>query len=163
MILCESKDIAELYTLYSWKWVKDVPVHYWSCHYPNMKLGNNQYNEFLRRNDLSEELSCSFLTERVKCLCRFSFEFPDFFLWAFCRGECFPGKTRLLKRSKHSVAAAETLEPSTNIFTDRRSSQAIGVFKLLLSTLNHPASRTAPRTPSLQFLAWGAGFLGLLE
>lgn len=61
-----------------------------------------------------------------------------FCLWAFCRWKFSWEKTRLLKRSNHIVATAETLEPSTNIFTGWRSSQAIGIFKLLLSTLNHP-------------------------
>lgn len=51
-----------------------------------MKLGNNQYNEFLKRNYLSEELLCSFLTERVKCLWRFSFEFTDFSFVLFAGG-----------------------------------------------------------------------------
>lgn len=159
MKLCESKDIAELYMFCSWKRVKDIPVLYWSCHCPNIKLGNNQYNEFLRINHLSEELSCSFLIASADFpsnLHFFSFEL--FFGWKY-----FLGKTRVLKKSNCTVAAAETLEPSTNIFTGWRSSQAIGILKLLLSTLNHPASRTAPCTPSLQFLAWGAGFLGLLE
>lgn len=163
MVLCESKDTAELDSLCSWKWVKDIPVLYWSCHYPNMKLGNNQYNQFLRRNYLSEEFSYSFLTKRVKCLCRFSFEFTEFFLWVFCRWKCFLEKTRLLKKSNHIVAAAETSEPSTDIFKGWKCTQATGIFKFLLSSLNQPASGTAPCTPSLQFLAWGAAFLGLLE
>lgn len=86
----------------------------------------------------NEELSRSFLTEQFKHLYRFSFEFTDFFLRAFCRWKFSWGKNRLLKRSNRIVATAETLEPSTNIFTGWRSSQAIGIFKLLLSTLNHP-------------------------
>lgn len=48
----------------------------------------------------SEEISCSFIVEWFKHLCRFSFEFTDFFPLSFLQVEIFLGKNQAPPKEK---------------------------------------------------------------
>lgn len=65
----------------------------------NREIANTMYfSEEMRKK--SEEISCSFIVEWFKHLCRFSFEFTDFFPLSFLQVEIFLGKNQAPPKEK---------------------------------------------------------------